>query len=78
MVRVWHRTNAASPIMIYLNSSAIRAVDYDAQSETLYIQFTSQRRVFTFPGVPYAVYVGLIEARSHGAYYNAFIRGRYA
>ncbi len=63
--------------MPYLISSAIRSVDYDPDTETLHIEFSS-RRIYTYYGVPEHVYRGLITASSAGDYYNTYIKGRYA
>ncbi len=57
-----------------VNSSAIRAVGYDGC--TLFVEFHSGR-IYPHPGVPYSVYLELMNARSMGAYYNRYIRGRY-
>jgi hypothetical protein len=57
-----------------VNSSAIRAIGYDGH--TLTIEFHTGR-IYDHPGVPYSVYVGLMQAASMGAYYNRHIRGRY-
>jgi hypothetical protein len=62
--------------MIYLNSSAILAVDYNMWSKDLTIQFTSGG-LYTFHGVPESVFQGLVSASSPGEYYNRHIRGRY-
>ena len=62
--------------MVYLSSSAIRAVDYDSSSGTLKIWFAS-KGPYSFYRVPPEVYRGLINAYSVGTYYNRFIRGRY-
>jgi hypothetical protein len=61
--------------MIFPNSSAIRAVDYDGS--TLYVQFHTSSTIYPHQGVPYSVYVEFINASSMGAYYNQHIRGRY-
>lgn len=61
--------------LIPVSSSAIRAVGYDGY--TLAVLFHTSDTVYTHPGVPYLVYVGLMLAPSKGAYYNAHIRGRY-
>jgi len=60
--------------MIRVDSSAIRAVGYDGQ--TLRVEFHSGR-VYDHPGVPPAVYHGLMSASSKGSYYSRNIRGRY-
>jgi hypothetical protein len=61
-------------VMTYVNSSAIRAVGYSGG--VLIVTFTTGR-TYNHPGVPYSVYAGLMSASSKGAYYNAYIRGRY-
>ena len=60
--------------MILVNSTAIRAVGYDGY--TLTVEFHSGR-TYDHPGVPEAVFHGLINASSIGWYYNRYIRGRY-
>lgn len=63
--------------MIYLSSSAIRAVDYDPWSRTLEVQFTSGSRWYAHHGVPLDIYEGLITASSAGWYYRHYLKGRY-
>ena len=60
--------------LISVNSSAIAAVGYDGY--TLTVLFHT-RQTYDHPGVPYAVYAGLMRASSKGAFYNHHIRGRY-
>jgi len=60
--------------LIPVNSSAIRAVGHDGH--TLSVEF-HRSGVYHHAGVPYEVYAGLMAARSKGAHYNRFIRGRY-
>ena len=62
-------------MMTLVNSSSIRAVGYDGY--TLAVQFHTSDTVYEHPGVPYAVYAGLMQAASMGAYYNRYIRGKY-
>ena len=64
--------------MHYLNSSAISAVNYNATTRTLTIWFTHGGHSYDYFGVPNAVYQGLLNASSKGAYFNAFIRDQYA
>ena len=66
------RTNQQD--MIPVNSSAIRAVDYDGY--TLTVEFHSGR-AYHHPGVPVWVFSEFMAASSLGAYYNRFIRGRH-
>ena len=61
--------------MMLVNSSSIRAVHYDGY--TLAVQFHTSDTVYEHHGVPYSVYLGLMQASSMGAYYNRHIRGKY-
>jgi hypothetical protein len=61
--------------MVLVDSSSIRAVGYDGY--TLAVQFRSSDTIYTHPGVPYSVYLGLLRAGSKGRYYSHHIRGRY-
>ena len=60
--------------LIHLNSSAIRAVGYDGYTLTVLFH---NGRIHDHPGVPYSVFMELVNATSHGTYYNRNIRGRY-
>jgi hypothetical protein len=60
--------------LIPVESEAIRAVGYDGS--TLTVEFHTGR-IYDHPGVPYDVYVGLMQAESKGAFYNSRFRGRY-
>ena len=60
--------------LIEVASSVIRAVGYDGR--VLTVLFHSGR-IYDHPGVPYNVYLELLNASSVGAYYNQNIRGRY-
>jgi len=61
--------------MISVNSSSIRQVGYDGYY--LYVRFRTSDTVYSHPGVPPSVFLGLMHADSMGAYYNRFIRNRY-
>ena len=61
-------------ILIPVNSSAICAIGYSGT--TLTVQFHNGRS-YDHPGVPAWVFCGLLLAPSKGAFYNAYIRGRY-
>jgi hypothetical protein len=58
-----------------VNSSAIRAVGYDGH--TLAVQFHTSGTTYCHHGVPYSLYVQLMQASSMGAFYNRNIRGKY-
>jgi hypothetical protein len=59
-----------------VKSSAIRSVGYERETAMLEVEFTSDR-VYRYFAVPKAVYDGLMEAESVGAYFNEFVRDRY-
>lgn len=61
--------------MIRVNSSSIRAVGFDGNH--LFVQFHTSEKIYDHPGVPYSVFVELMDADSKGGYYNRYIRGRY-
>ena len=60
--------------MIPVNSSAIAAIGYE--NGVLAVTFHNTG-TYHHPGVPYSVFIGLMQAGSKGAYYNRHIRGRY-
>ena len=62
-------------VLIPVHSSAIQAVGYDGY--TLAVLFHTSDTVYEHPCVPRSVYIGLMNADSMGACYNAHIRGRY-
>lgn len=68
-------TKRTFKIMIYLNSSSIRAVDYAGNH--LFVLFHTSDKFYDHPGVPYSVFVELVNATSPEIYYNRHIRGRY-
>jgi len=60
--------------MIRVNSSFIRAVGYDGSN--LHVEMHTGQ-TYTHPNVPYYHFTGLLNASSHGTYYNHYIRGKY-
>lgn len=61
--------------IVIVSSSAIAAVGYE--NGVLAVLFHTSPTLYLHSGVPYALYVGLLNAPSMGAYYNAFIRGKF-
>ena len=56
-----------------LTSATIHSVGYEVATQTLRIVFHSGA-VYEYANVPEEVYVGLLRAESHGAYFAAHIR----
>ena len=62
--------------MVRVNSSAIEAVGYSAETQRMKITF-KQGHTYDFCRVPQHVFDGLMRAASTGAYYNDHIKDRY-
>jgi len=59
-----------------VSSSNIASIGYDADSNTLEIQFKNGG-IYRYYGVPQTVYAGLMAASSHGSYLAQAIKDRY-
>jgi hypothetical protein len=59
-----------------VNSEAIRSVGYEQRSSLLEIEFTLGE-VYRYHRVPQAVFMALMATASHGAFFDARIKGRY-
>lgn len=64
--------------MPYVNSSAIRRIEYDPVKQVLQIWFTESGGPYNYYGVPPWVYEGFLRASSKGGYFNDHIRDRYS
>ena len=58
-------------------SSAVRQVDYEPDTRTMTVYFSTARTGYEFEGVPDSVAEEFVLAESHGRYYNQHIRGKY-
>lgn len=61
---------------VSVSSSNISAIGYDADSQSLEIEFHSGA-VYSYSGVPPAEFEGFMDADSKGRYFNANIKNRY-
>ncbi len=59
-----------------VSSSSIASVGYDSSTSVLEVGFCNGR-VYQYSGVPQEVYDGLMNASSHGKYFNREIKGAY-
>lgn len=59
-----------------VSSSNLRSVGYDADTQTLELEFRSGS-VYQYDGVPENVHSGLMQAASKGSYLNQHIRYQY-
>jgi hypothetical protein len=63
---------------VALNSSSLVSAAYNAETESLDIEFVRGPHTYTYYGVPRDVFEGLVSAESAGAFFNANIRNRFA
>ncbi|MBK9001269.1 MAG: KTSC domain-containing protein [Myxococcales bacterium] len=67
---------APLPARVILQSSNLRAAEYDAAARRLLIELNDRSR-YEYAGVPENIYAGLLRASSHGKYFHQWIRDRY-
>ena len=60
-----------------VSSSNIASIGYDANSQTLEVEFKSGR-IYQYYNVPLSEYNGLMNASSHGKYLNQYIKPFYS
>jgi len=60
-----------------VESSLIKAVGYDADSQVLAVQFATTGEVFEYEGVPEKLYQKMISAKSIGSFYTKRIKGKF-
>ena len=60
-----------------VTSTDIRTIGYEADSQTLEIEFNSSG-VYQYSSVPSGEYDGIMAADSKGKYFHANIKNRYA
>lgn len=60
-----------------VSSSNLASIGYDPDSETLEVEFTKTGKVYEYYNVPQFMYDRLMEASSHGVFFNAEIRNAY-
>lgn len=60
-----------------VSSSNLASIGYDPDSETLEVEFAKTGKVYEYYNVPQFMYDRLMEASSHGVFFNAEIRNAY-
>ena len=58
-------------------SSAVRDIDYDPGSETLWVTFVPTGKRYAYRDVPLSVHDAFVHAFSKGTFFNRFIRDQY-
>jgi len=59
-----------------VSSSNLRSIGYDPETATLEVEFNTGS-VHQYHGVPQEVFDSLMQAGSHGVYFNANIKNSY-
>lgn len=62
--------------MVEVESEAIREIDYDPATSTLFVRFTDGDW-YRYSGVPEAIRRAFFAAASHGRFFQEHLRDRY-
>lgn len=62
---------------IPVRSSNISSIGYEASTSTLEVEFQSGS-IYQYFRVPARVHESLMDARSHGSYFNDYVRDNYS
>ncbi|MDN3523082.1 KTSC domain-containing protein [Halomonas ramblicola] len=62
---------------VSVRSRAITEVGYDTETSKMFIDFEDSHPVYTFCGVPEAVFREFVNSGSVGRYYHQYIKDRY-
>jgi hypothetical protein len=60
-----------------VDSSAVKAVGYDAATQTLFVQMLATMEVYAYEDVPAKVYDSFLSSKSKGRFYATKIKGQY-
>ena len=63
--------------MVYVSSTAISDIRYDAVTQQLHVTF-HHGGTYTHCGVPASVHERFLRASSKGGFYNDVLKGRYS
>jgi hypothetical protein len=58
-------------------SSVLQSIGYSAETMTLEVEFAGQKEIYQYHGVSKKIFDALIEAPSHGKYFNANVKDHY-
>lgn len=72
-----NETKAKGEGMLFFHSSVISRACYDAQCETMDLEFAEDDNIYRYYDVPEQIWYDLRWAESAKQYYNKYIRGRY-
>ena len=61
--------------MFSVNSSCVAEIGYE--NGTLVVRFHNNPKTFELPNVPYSLFTQFLNASSHGAFWNRYLRGKF-
>lgn len=61
--------------LISVNSTAVAAIGYE--HGVLYVLFHDNPKLYALPNVPYTLFAQFLNATSHGAFWNRYLRGKF-
>lgn len=64
--------------MPYVNSSAIRQIEYEPRSRQMQVWFTESGGPYIYLGVPESVYLAFLAAPSKGTFFSEHVRDVYS
>jgi len=60
-----------------VNSRAVAAIGYDYVTGALGVQFHQNPKAYILANVPYSLFTQFLNASSHGAFWNRYLRGKF-
>ncbi|NLG35691.1 MAG: KTSC domain-containing protein [Lentisphaerae bacterium] len=60
-----------------VDSSAVKAIGYDAATQTLFVQMLATMEVYAYEDVPAKVYKSFLSSKSKGRFYTDKVKGKY-
>ena len=70
-------TLAADVALLPVESSLIEKAGYDAATQTLVVKLVNGSDLYTYQGVPQAIYDEFLAAESKGAFFVESIKGKF-
>jgi hypothetical protein len=61
--------------LIPVNSSAVAAIGYE--NGVLFVRFHDNPKLYSLPKVPYSLFTQFLNASSHGAFWNRYLRRKF-
>ncbi len=71
-------TTSSIPVDLQpVDSSAVKAIGYDAATQTLFVQMLATTEVYAYENVPAKVYDSFLSSKSKGRFYTDKVKGKF-